>query len=435
MAWSMSSGGAASPVRRAIERLREVDVVAGRDEVGLRPECVALLGADGIRHRAPHRGGLAQTSRTKLEADQRRKRRLRGTAGCPPCAAPTRRWRRSSAAGSSPRPSTTSTQPSIRASMVSSLPSATSCSSVFGGMRAAARHRGAKLLRDCAGSKSLRQLLQSVGVDLDAAGEFRDRRHQLQPQPPRVAEQPRVRELAHREIQLHLVASGCRGRRRSQHVLGEQRRAVVEQRDADVATGDDLGRKLADDLSELHREQRAADVAHHLARAVEHLAHLFGRLVAKHPGERVGDRCCDGLRELGPDRHRGRRPLGAAHQPRLGTQRGNVGAPHRARAMRHGSACSSGDRSAGSDTTVLWLAIVVACCRARPQFTPSLNWMTARSAVAGSGARRLPGHPAVRRRSRAWRGRCSYCPRGTPSAGHGIRHRALPANHQACKLR
>ena len=58
----------------------------------------------------------------------------------------------------------------------------------------------------------------------------------------------------------------------------------LEQRDADVAAGDHLGGELADDLAELHGEQRAADAAHDLAGALDHARHLFGRLLLEHRG-------------------------------------------------------------------------------------------------------------------------------------------------------
>ena len=63
---------------------RVVDVVARRHGVGVLPEGVALLVADGIRHGLPHRGGLAQAARAQLESDQGRERGLgRSTRGAP----------------------------------------------------------------------------------------------------------------------------------------------------------------------------------------------------------------------------------------------------------------------------------------------------------------------------------------------------------------
>ena len=175
----------------------------------------------------------------------------------------------------------------------------------------AADHRVAQLF-GVRRIEALGELLEAVGVDVDAARERRDGRDEVQAQPAGVPEQPGVRELAHREVQLDLVVGDVEAGAELGGVLGQDRgTTVVEERDADVAARDDLGGELADHLAELHREERPADAPHHAARARDHRAHLFGRLLGHHAGERVGDRRRDRLGELRPDRH-GRRDPGAA---------------------------------------------------------------------------------------------------------------------------
>lgn len=130
-------------------------------------------------------------------------------------------------------------------------------------------------------------------------------------------EQPRVGEFAHREVELHLVGGDVEPGPEGDHVLRYDRGLLpVEQRDADVAARDDLARELADHLPELHREERAADVAHHAGRALDHVVE-FGvvwSVLAQHMGERVGDRAGDGFGELGPQGHGRGDPFMPAHE-------------------------------------------------------------------------------------------------------------------------
>ena len=89
-----------------------------------------------------------------------------------------------------------------------------------------------------------RELLERVGVDVDAAGEVGDLRDDVQPQPAGVPEQARVRELAHREVQRELVVGDLEVAAEVREVLREDRRvAVGHERDADVAAADDLLRR------------------------------------------------------------------------------------------------------------------------------------------------------------------------------------------------
>ena len=62
------------------ERCGIVDVGRARHEVGVVPQRVARGRAHGIRHGAPHRGGLAHAARADLEADERAEGPLGGTA-------------------------------------------------------------------------------------------------------------------------------------------------------------------------------------------------------------------------------------------------------------------------------------------------------------------------------------------------------------------
>jgi hypothetical protein len=152
----------------------------------------------------------------------------------------------------------------------------------------------------------------------DAAGEFGDRRDQVEPQPPGVPEQPGVRQFAHREIELHLVVAEVEPLAEGRHVLRHERRAIlVEQGDADIAARYDLPRQLTDDLTELHGEERPADVAHHLAGTGHHRAHLFGRLIGHDARESVGDARGHGLGHLRPHGHGVLGPLRPRHEDGL----------------------------------------------------------------------------------------------------------------------
>ena len=147
----------------------------------------------------------------------------------------------------------------------------------------AALERAAQLLR-LGGVEARGELLERVGVDVDAAREVGDLRDDVQPQPAGVAEQARVREFARRDVQRELVIGDLEVAAEVGEVLGQDRRvAVGHERDADIAAADDLLREVADDLAELGGEQRAADGAHEAARALHEALHLFGRLLAAAP--------------------------------------------------------------------------------------------------------------------------------------------------------
>ena len=146
------------------ERRRVVEVRRRRQDVGVRPEGVARVAADGIRDRLPHRGGLAQAPRAQLEADEGRERRLGRSAGRPAAAHRLGDRRRPAAGASVASAVTTSTQPSISASMVSRRASAASCSSRLRRDERAARHGLAQLL-GVRRVESARELLEAVGVD------------------------------------------------------------------------------------------------------------------------------------------------------------------------------------------------------------------------------------------------------------------------------
>lgn len=145
----------------------------------------------------------------------------------------------------------------------------------------------------------------------------------MEAQPPRRAEQARVRELADRQVDPDLVDGDVEALGEGGDVLRHQGGLlVVEERDPDVAAGHDLGRELPDDLSELHREQGAADAPHDATGTAEHAPELLGRLLVDDLGEGVGDARRDGLGDLAPDRHRRGRPLLARHEAR---RRGELG--------------------------------------------------------------------------------------------------------------
>src|SRR5690606_3915198 len=62
------------------QRRRVVDVVSGRNEIGVVPEPIAYVLTDGVTDRAPHRGRFAQPARAQLEAHEGSERVLRGAA-------------------------------------------------------------------------------------------------------------------------------------------------------------------------------------------------------------------------------------------------------------------------------------------------------------------------------------------------------------------
>ncbi len=168
--------------------------------------------------------------------------------------------------------------------------------------------------------------LKPVGVDADAAGELRDRGQELKAKPLRVTEESGVGELAHGKVELNLVDGNVEAGTEGRNVLRDQGGLlVVEEGDAHVATGNDLGGKLAHNLAELHGEQGSTHVAHELARALHHFAHFLGSVLLEHVGEGVGDRRGYRFGKLGPHRHGGDDPFRTAHQARSCGELGQVG--------------------------------------------------------------------------------------------------------------
>ena len=136
----------------------------------------------------------------------------------------------------------------------------------------------------------------------------------MQAQPPRVAEQPCVRELAGGRVQGELVVGDLEVAPEVGEVLGEDRGlAVGHQRDADIAAAHDLFGEVADDLAELRREQRAADRAHEAPGSLHETLHVFGGLFAQGRRQSIGDTRRDRCGELLPHREGGLDP-GAARE-------------------------------------------------------------------------------------------------------------------------
>ena len=176
---------------------------------------------------------------------------------------------------------------------------------------------GAAQLLGLGGVEPRREVLERVGVDVDAAGEVGHLRDDVQAQPPRVAEQARVGELADGGVQRELVVGDLEVATEVGEVLRQDRgHAVGHDRDADIAAADDLLREVADDLAELRGEERSADGAHQAARALDETLHVVGRLLAERGGQRVGDARRDRLGELLPERQRRLDPPAAGHRLR-----------------------------------------------------------------------------------------------------------------------
>ena len=246
----------------------------------MRPQRVARVGADGIRDRLPHRRRLAQPARAQLEADERGERRLGRAAGR--AATAHRLGDRVALGQPRGRRGGDDVDPALDEREHGLEPGER------GQLRLGLRRDqravddGLAQLLGVGRVEALGELLEPVGVDADAPANSVIDDDEVQPQPPRVPEQPRVGELAHREVDLHLVDGDVEALAERGDVLRQERRLLlVEQRDADVAARDDLGGELADDLAELHGEQGAADAAHQRPGVGEHAAHLLGRLLAR----------------------------------------------------------------------------------------------------------------------------------------------------------
>ena len=146
--------------------------------------------------------------------------------------------------------------------------SAAFCASDAGGQQRAALERAAQLL-GLGGVEPRREILERIGVDVHAACELGHLRDDVQSQPPRVAEQSRVGELPHRDVERELVVGDLEVATEVREVLRQDRGdAVGHDRDADIPAADDLLREVADDLAELRGEERSADRAHEASRAL-----------------------------------------------------------------------------------------------------------------------------------------------------------------------
>nr|BFF11912.1 hypothetical protein GCM10025699_32150 [Microbacterium flavescens] len=163
-----------------------------------------------------------------------------------------------------------------------------------------------------------REILECVGVDVDAAREVGHLRDDVQAQPPGVAEQARVRQLARGDVQRELVVGHLEVAPEVREVLGEDGRlAVGHQRDADVAAAHDLLREVSHDLAQLRREERAADRPHEASGPLDEALHVVGGVLAECSGERVGDAGRHRLGELLPDRQGRLDPAAAGERLRL----------------------------------------------------------------------------------------------------------------------
>ena len=153
---------------------------------------------------------------------------------------------------------TSSTQPSTSASIVSSRSSTAFCSGVFCGSNSPPSRvelSSERLLRvDLAD-----RLLQGRGVDRDAARVLLDQGQHLLPQPAGGGEQALPRALAQRQVERdvadRLLQALAEGRD-----VGRQQGDVTRlaQRQPDVGRADHLGRQLAQALAELQAEHARA---------------------------------------------------------------------------------------------------------------------------------------------------------------------------------
>ena len=76
-------GETVADLRVRASRLRGVDVIAGGNDVGVRPEGIAYLTADGVVDGLPHRGRLAKAAGSELQADEGREGGFGGAARGP----------------------------------------------------------------------------------------------------------------------------------------------------------------------------------------------------------------------------------------------------------------------------------------------------------------------------------------------------------------
>jgi len=129
------------------------------------------------------------------------------------------------------------------------------------------------------------------------------------PQPRHPGEQPLVRALAQCEVQADVLVGEPQALGELRHVVRDQYRlAGRSQRQADVGGADHLAGELAQRLTDLGAEDRAAELAEHAAHRAGQLLRLGGQCAAHGSGDVLGDRVDDRL----PDRQGVLHPLGPA---------------------------------------------------------------------------------------------------------------------------
>ena len=192
---------AARPASPVDEAQRVVEVRGGRHQVGVGPDRVAALGPAGLADGGPEVGRVAQPARPQLQPHEGRE----GGLGRPAArAASAGRSRPAAPAagihGAVAWVTTSSTQPSTRASIVSSRSSVASCSGVFCGSNSPPSSVALSSSR-LVGSICPTGLLQRGGVDGDAGRVLLDQHEHLLAQPAGGGEQPLPGALAQGEVE------------------------------------------------------------------------------------------------------------------------------------------------------------------------------------------------------------------------------------------
>ncbi len=123
-----------------------------------------------------------------------------------------------------------------------------------------------------------------------------------------------MRELTGGDVERELVVGDLEILRELSVVLGHHRGLTVgQERNADIAAADDLGRKVPDHGPQLRGEQRTTDRAHHATRAGDHLLHLGRGLLLQRRSEGIRDARGYRLSQLLPHRQGGFHPSAASH--------------------------------------------------------------------------------------------------------------------------
>ena len=317
------TGPAGAEPRAGGEAGRVVEVVGGRQQVGVRPHGLAAVLAALGEHRPPQRGRVAQPPRPQLEPDQRGEGLPRPARRWPGAGARSRAARRRPA-GAGWRRRRPPRRPSPRPARARSPagPAPAFCSGVSSGSN---RPPVSACCSDSGLDGSMRadRLLEPRGVDGDAARVGRDRVDQVRAQPRHVREQPLVRRLAQREVEPHLVgrhleARAERGRRWPAAAPPCRRtRAAARRRSSRPPPGP---ARRAPGRSGCRTSRRrccassAAAGRHQRGRLLGHRAELGHRaaLAGEHRAHRVDDLAGDRVDQLAPRRQRRLDPLGAA---------------------------------------------------------------------------------------------------------------------------